>query len=111
MLYFQVNTLGELSVALGVSPSVLSNWKKRNTIDWELLFSKCEKANLNWLIYGEGQTTRNQTSTPDLASMERAALEMISNLSAENALLKKENDQLKRGDYPAARDAGYAAAG
>lgn len=48
--YFQVNTLTELAEKLGVSITNISNWKSRNTMDWELIFTKCEKADFNWLL-------------------------------------------------------------
>jgi len=52
--YFQVNSNIELAKKLGVSPTTISNWKTRNTIDYELIFTKCEEVNYNWLINGEG---------------------------------------------------------
>lgn len=44
----------ELARFLGKSPSVLSNWKARNSIDYDLIFSKCEHFNLDWLLTGRG---------------------------------------------------------
>ncbi len=43
---------------LGVRRSTVCNWKVRNSIDYELLFSKCKGINLNWLIWGEGPIIR-----------------------------------------------------
>lgn len=37
---------------LGISKSTLSNWKARNTLDYDVLFSKCGHLDLNWLIKG-----------------------------------------------------------
>ena len=44
----------ELAKHLGVSKSTLSNWKSRNTVDYDVLFSKCKHLDLNWLITGNG---------------------------------------------------------
>lgn len=44
----------ELADFLGISKSTLSNWYKRNSIDYDLLFSKCEQIDMNWLLSGEG---------------------------------------------------------
>ena len=45
----------QLADALGISKSTLSNWKTRNTIDYDVLFSKCEQVDLNWLIKGNDE--------------------------------------------------------
>lgn len=37
---------------LGIKPAVLSNWYARNTIDWDLIFTKCVDVDLNLLIRG-----------------------------------------------------------
>jgi transcriptional regulator with XRE-family HTH domain len=54
-LFFDVKTSKALAQKLGVSESALSNWKNRNTIDYELLFTKCEGINFNWLFLGKGE--------------------------------------------------------
>lgn len=55
-VFFKVKTHAQLAERLGVSTTTLSNWKKRNTIDFPLLFTKCENANLNWLVFGKEET-------------------------------------------------------
>ena len=44
----------QLADLLGISKSTLSNWRARNSLDYTILFSKCEHINYNWLITGEG---------------------------------------------------------
>lgn len=44
----------ELGDILGVSKAAVSNWRKRNSIDFERVFSVCERINLDWLMTGEG---------------------------------------------------------
>lgn len=44
----------ELSRFLEISKSTLSNWKKRGSIDYDLLFSKCEHLSKDWLLTGQG---------------------------------------------------------
>lgn len=39
---------------LDLKKSTLSMWKKREKVDLELLTTKCEHVNLNWLIRGKG---------------------------------------------------------
>lgn len=44
----------ELARFLDINPATVSNWYKRDSIDWDLIFSKCKRINLDWLITGEG---------------------------------------------------------
>ncbi len=55
-----------LSESIGVTPQVISNWRKRNTIDYDIVFTICLKLkiDLNWLIYGiESKTGINDISS------------------------------------------------
>ncbi len=45
----------DLAAFLGVSKSTLSNWVKRDSLDFELVFSKCEQLNADWLLTGKGE--------------------------------------------------------
>lgn len=45
----------ELSRMLGVSKSTVSNWIARNSLDYNLVFSKCEHINIDWLLTGNGE--------------------------------------------------------
>ena len=52
----------ELAEKLGVGKSTISNWRKRNTIDYAIIFTLCEHIDLNYLIRGEAcsdNTTRS----------------------------------------------------
>lgn len=43
----------DLANFLGISKSTLSNWYARDSIDFDLVFSKCEHIDLGWLITGK----------------------------------------------------------
>lgn len=47
----------ELANLLGIKQSTISVWKMRNSIDYELIFTKCNNLNINlhWLLTGEGE--------------------------------------------------------
>ncbi len=51
----------KLAELLGIKKSTLSNWKSRNSIDYEILFAKCKHINYNWLITGEGDMFNSVT--------------------------------------------------
>ena len=44
----------DLARFLGIKTNTLSNWYTRNIINFDLLVTKCEDLNLNWLINGSG---------------------------------------------------------
>lgn len=45
---------------IGVAPSTISSWLSRDTMDYDLLFAKCEMLSPNWLLTGEGEMLRNE---------------------------------------------------
>lgn len=45
---------------LGITAQGLSTWMKREVFDNELLFSKCEFLNPEWLLSGSGQMILNE---------------------------------------------------
>lgn len=52
-------TDADLARFLGVSPAVLSNWKSRGSIDYDLILSKCEHLDLNWLLTGKEDSSNS----------------------------------------------------
>jgi len=53
-------TAKELADYLEVDPTTISTWKKRNSIDLDVLLAKCEHINYNWLLTGEGEMFKNE---------------------------------------------------
>lgn len=49
---------------LGVAPSTISSWLSRNTLDYDLIFAKCENISPEWLLTGEGEMLRSEQNTP-----------------------------------------------
>jgi hypothetical protein len=84
---YNITSEQQLASFLGINKSTLSNWKRRNSIDFELLFSKCENISYHWLLTGEGQMllTEGQKQT----SLEDAVL------LAENIKLKEKIAELE----------------
>lgn len=48
----------EFARKLGITPQTLSNWKARNTIDYDLIYTKCENLNADWLLSGNGKMVK-----------------------------------------------------
>jgi len=47
----------DLADRLEIAQPTLSTWKSRGGIDLERIIATCKGANLNWLVYGEGEMT------------------------------------------------------
>lgn len=102
-----LNTDTELAIFLGVTKSVLSNWRGRDTIDFELVLSKCEHLDLNWLIKENDEEVIKlggneiNTKLPDnlVKILNEESLNIIMDryetLAKETGYAKKENEVLK----------------
>lgn len=91
----------ELARFLGISRGTLSNWKARNSLDFDLLFSKCEHESIHWLVTGEGEvfySNREAAEVPTITEPTAStdALQMIADLARENGQLQAENIELKK---------------
>lgn len=49
----------EFASFLGIMPNTLSNWHRRNTMDHQLVITKCEEISGNWLLTGKGSMLKN----------------------------------------------------
>jgi predicted transcriptional regulator len=103
-IFHGVDTAYELAQILGIAESTLSGWKSRSTIDYELIFSKCEDVNLNWLIYGEGEMRKmsyvasenrrdsSLVSNEDVGNPESVLLSLISEMIDRKLDAKKSSE-------------------
>lgn len=57
--YLNISTNKEFAEFLGIKPTTLSMWYKRNTYDIELIFNKCEYLNSEWLLTGKGEMLKS----------------------------------------------------
>lgn len=48
---------------LGINPTTLSMWHKRNTYDVDLLINKCELFNPNWILTGNGEMLKKDVKS------------------------------------------------
>lgn len=98
----------ELANYLGISKSTLSNWYSRNSIDYDLLFSKCEQINSNWLLTGEGDVFKNDNVVKEIKESYSTNMiplyedvetiggtSMVANMSANNTV----NEWIDAGDW------------
>ncbi|NOU17072.1 MAG: hypothetical protein HOO91_05890 [Bacteroidales bacterium] len=66
-VYYQVDTDTSLASFLGVRQNTISSWRSRSAIDFELIITKCDNINLNWLFFEEGPVYRRDmnSNTPN----------------------------------------------
>lgn len=61
--YYKFESNTDFASFLGISPQNLSNWYARNTIDYDLIYTKCENIDGDWLLSGEGEMLKNDKRT------------------------------------------------
>ena len=63
--HYGFSTNIQLAKKLGVAQNTISGWIKRNSIDYDLIFSKCEDVDFNWLMTGVGVSHKSYRSKED----------------------------------------------
>ncbi len=53
-----------LAKFLNIAPTTLSSWKSRDSFDYDLVYSKCEDVDGNWLLTGEGPMLKSESTKP-----------------------------------------------
>lgn len=63
--HYKFKSDAQLGRFLGIASNTLANWNKRNSIDLELILTKCEELNATWICSGQGKPTNNYPSLED----------------------------------------------
>ena len=63
--YYANGNQTKFAELLGISVSALSNWKNRNVLDYELIFTKCQGLNAEWLFTGKGSMLKEAAQAPE----------------------------------------------
>lgn len=87
-LALDLSTDTSLSNFLGIDKSTLSAWKRRNSIDYELIFAKCTHLNYDWILTGSGEMLRKNNPPNETYSEKIDTLEPCPNCSFMNRQLK-----------------------
>ncbi len=53
----------ELARYLGKDPSTISTWRKRNSVNFNLIFAKCNDLNANYIVHGDMPMFRDEDHT------------------------------------------------
>jgi hypothetical protein len=114
--HYGIKKDGDFAVFLNISQATLSNWHSRNTFDAELIISKCENIDANWLLTGKGEMLKShnvvsshvsepegyyETSNPSKDLLIETQQKLIKSLEEQIDSLK-----LKLAEFAEARKAG-----
>lgn len=61
--YYAEGKPGLFAKKIGVAASTISSWLARDTIDYNLIFAKCEGVSSEWLLTGEGPMLKVESET------------------------------------------------
>lgn len=77
-LHYKFKTDTDFANFLGITPQTLSNWKARNYIDYNIVYTKCVDIDANWLLTGTGKMLKEDFVAELL--MEKADIEYPNNI-------------------------------
>lgn len=64
--YYSDGNKAKFAAMIGITPQLLSNWIKRDTLDYEQVYSGCPNLSGDWLLSGEGSIERSCTQNDNL---------------------------------------------
>lgn len=101
--YLNIKTDSEFADFLGVKQPTISTWRKRNTIDYDLIISKCNNINGHWLLTGKGSMLKEPEKSviqnlngDDNIMIGGANSGQISKNSTNNHIIKELQEENKR---------------
>lgn len=59
-LHYKFKTDTEFAKFLGISSQTLTNWKTRNSMDYEVIYTRCVDIDANWLLTGKGNMLKDE---------------------------------------------------
>lgn len=84
--YYGLSTNAELADKLGVAQNTISGWIKRNSIDYDLVFSKCEEVDFNWLLSGTSTEHKSTETSSGIDPEEQQIINLGRAISIEQAV-------------------------
>lgn len=61
--HFKIGSETDFAKFLEITPQTLHNWKKRNTFDITVVYTKCVNVSAEWLITGEGSMLKTEKNS------------------------------------------------
>lgn len=60
--HLNIKTDSDFADFLGVKQPTIASWRKRNSLDYDLIISKCNNIDANWLITGKGKMLKEESN-------------------------------------------------
>ncbi|CAI9429228.1 Bacteriophage CI repressor helix-turn-helix domain-containing protein [Candidatus Ornithobacterium hominis] len=58
--HLNIKTDSEFAEFLGVKQPTIASWRKRNSLDYDLIITKCNEIDANWLLTGKGSMLKQE---------------------------------------------------
>lgn len=68
--HYGFKTKEEFAHFLGIAPTTLSSWARRNSFDIDLVYAKCTEIDANWLITGHGEMLKKTADQKNILKEE-----------------------------------------
>lgn len=68
--YYTDGNKAQFAHMIGITPQLLSNWIKRNTIDYDMVYKGCKNLSGDFLLSGEGDIIRQNTHSVNIPEKE-----------------------------------------
>ena len=94
--FYGFKTNKELASFLGVANNTITNWVRRNTIDYDLIFSKCKDIDVNWLLSNDNQEKNQKINILDVDIKGQSASETLGTLENESDAIQNMYNLLVR---------------
>lgn len=95
--HYEIKKDGDFAIFLNISQATLSNWHSRNTFDAELIISKCDDIDANWLLTGQGEMLKSKPESISHVSEPQEGYQTSKDLLIETQqkLIKSLEEQLQ----------------
>lgn len=90
-LYYNMKNDADLARFLDISHATLSNWKTRDSIDYDLVFSKCEHVDLNWLLAGKDSILKKGIPLSEPAPKQNSEIQFIHHPKVPDKLIQQQS--------------------
>jgi len=94
--YYNLKNDVDFAEYLGIPSTTLSSWKSRDSIDYDLVYSKCVGIDANWILTGAGNmliSTRENSQNSLLKMEDNIKNKYILQLENENRRLLVDNER------------------
>jgi hypothetical protein len=82
--YYGLSSDSDFAKFLGIGATTLSSWRARNTVDYDLLYSKCVEVNANW-FFDTNEPMLTAEGSKDVVTEQNELLLEVDRLKEENS--------------------------